>query len=52
MESVQDKYNQLFAKAKEKKKTGWGKPSQAQDANLTSDIVEFNFIRSHFKQSQ
>ena len=39
MLTLQDKYHQLLAAAEEKKKTGWGKPSQTQDANLTSDIV-------------
>src|SRR5580704_2352318 len=39
MKTLQDKYNQLLAAAKEKKKGAWGKPTPAQDANLTSDIV-------------
>jgi len=40
MVTLKDKYNQLLTAAKEKKKTVWGKPSQAQDANLTSEIVD------------
>ncbi len=40
MVTLRDKYNQLLTSAKEKKKTTWGKPTQAQDANLTSEIVD------------
>jgi len=40
MVTLNDKYNQLLTLAKEKKKAGWGKTSQPQDANLTSDIVD------------
>lgn len=40
MVTLKDKYDQLIAAAKEKKKTAWGKTGQAQDANLTSDIVD------------
>jgi len=40
MVTLKDKYNQLLNAAKEKKKTTWGKPTQAQDANLTSEIVD------------
>ncbi len=40
MVTLKDKYKQLLTAAKEKKKTAWGKPAQAQDSNLTSDIVD------------
>ena len=36
---LKDKYSQLLAASKDKKKTSWGKAPQAQDSNLTSDIV-------------
>ncbi len=40
MVTLKDKYSKLINAAKEKKKTGWGKPAQDQDATLTSDIVD------------
>jgi type IV pilus assembly protein PilB len=40
MLALNEKYNQILAAAKEKKKTAWGKPSQANDANLSSEIVD------------
>jgi type IV pilus assembly protein PilB len=40
MVTLKDKYNQLLTVAKDKKKTSWGKPTQGQDANLTSEIVD------------
>jgi len=39
MLTLQDKYHQLLTAAGAKKPAGWSKTPQAQDANLTSDIV-------------
>lgn len=39
MVTLQDKYNQLLTAATKQKKTTWGKAPQADDANITSDIV-------------
>jgi len=39
MITLQEKYNQILSAASKQKKTSWGKAPQADDATLSSDIV-------------